>query len=173
MSKVPRPDYRRALTLEDLDDHGCLKVSLSLWLVMVYLSRHAVLLLLGAASSFTSFTYGQRGSSYAGVYSDPWFLLASAPALLVLAAAIRRTPSAPAFLRAAWRHGRILLLTAVVLDLGILGLLVGAAGRPMDPLHGAQVLADLVSLMLLLSSHRLRDIFADFPQPIAGSDAPN
>ena len=160
---MPEPDYRQNLTLADLDEHGCLRISIGLWLMIVFLSRHVILLLLGAVSSFASHTYGQTSASYGVLFSDPWFLLASAPALLVLAAGLRRVPSAPSFIRAVWRAGSSLLILAVTLDLVILGILLGSAGWRVDVIHVSQAILDVVVLTLLVRSGRIRDTFADFP----------
>ena len=160
---MPEPDYRQTLTLDDLDEYGCLKISIGLWLIIVYLCRHVILLLLGATSSFANFTYGQTGASYAVLFSDPWFLAASAPALLVLAAAVRRTPSAPTWIRALWKAGAVLLTLSAALDLAILGILLGATGRSVELIHASQAVLGVVCLILLVRSQRMRDTFADFP----------
>lgn len=161
---MPDPDYRQHLTLDDLDEHGCLRISFGLWLIIVYLCRHLVLLLLGATSSFATFTYGQMGSSYAGLYSNPWFLLASAPALPVLIAAFRRVPSAPKLVRVTWQAGALLLILAATLDLVILGiLLLGTTGAQVEIIHISQAMLDVVCLMLLTRSTRMKDTFAEFP----------
>ena len=160
---MAEPDYRRNLTLEDLDEHGCLKPTFGLWLVTVYLSRHVVLLLLGAASSFANFTYGQTGADYSVVFSHPWFLAASAPALAVLFAAVRRTPSAPQLVRTVWKAGRLLLMLAASLDLALLGVLAGFGGLTIQTGHIAQGFFDLLCLRYLTGTNRVRDTFADFP----------
>ncbi len=160
---MAEPDYRRNLTLDDLDEHGCLKITFGLWLVIVYLCRHVVLLFLGAASSFANFTYGHTGASYAVIFSHPWFLLASAPALAVLVAAIRRTPSAPAPLRPIWRAGRLILILAATLDLAIVGALAGFGGFAIQTAHITQGFFDVLCLLYLARTKRVKDTFADFP----------
>ena len=161
------PDYRRHLTLDDLDEYGCLRISFGLWLIIVYLCRHVVLLLLGATSSLATFTYGQMGASYAVLYSDPWFLLASAPALPVLAAGLRRVPSAPSFIRVIWQAGTMLLSLAAVLDLAILGILLGTTSAQLEVIHLSQTMLTVVCLLVLVRSKRIRDTFAEFPAPPA------
>ena len=161
------PDYRQHLTLNDLDDHGCLRISFGLWLIIVYLCRHVVLLLLGATSSFATFTYGQMGASYAVLYSNPWFLLASAPALPVLAAGLRRAPSAPSFIRLIWQAGTMLLSLAAVLDMAILGILLVTTSAQLEVIHLSQTMLTAVCLLVLMRSKRIRDTFAEFPAPPA------
>ena len=160
---MAEPDYRRNLTLDDFDEHGCLKITFGLWLVIVYLCRHVVLLVLGAASSFANFTYGQRGANYSVVFSDPWLLMASAPALVVLFAAVRRTPSAPRLLRTLWRAGRLVLVLAASLDLAVLAALVGLGGLTVQSGHIAQGFFDVLCLLYLTRTQRVKDTFADFP----------
>ena len=156
-------DYRQNLTLDDLDEYGCLKISFGLWIVIVYLCRHLVLLILGATSSLANFTYGQLGASYSVIYSHPWFLAASAPAVAVLLAAIRRSPSAPAVIRNLWRVGAPLLVAAAVLDLAILGALLGLGGVSIKTSHFFQAFVDVICLVYLTRTRRVRDTFADFP----------
>ena len=160
---MAEPDYRRNLTLDDFDEHGCLKITFGLWLVIVYLCRHVVLLVLGAASSFANFTYGQRGANYSVVFSDPWLLMSSAPALVVLFAAIRRTPFAPRLVRTVWKAGRLLLILATMLDLTILGALAGFGLLTIQTGHIAQGFFDLLCLLYLTGTKRVKDTFADFP----------
>jgi len=160
---MAEPDYRRNLTLDDFDEYGCLKITFGLWLVIVYLCRHVVLLFFGATSSFANFTYGQTGASYAVIFSHPWFLVASAPALAVLLAAIRRTPSAPRLIRAVWRVGALLLIVAALLDLAILGTLVGFGGLEVGTSHISQAFLVGACLLFLTRTERIKDTFADFP----------
>ena len=164
------PDYRQHLTLNDLDDYGCLRISFGLWLIIVYLCRHVVLLLLGATSSFATFTYGQMGASYAVLYSNPWFLLASAPALPVLAAGLRRAPSAPSFIRLIWQAGTMLLSLAAVLDMAILGILLVTTSAQLEVIHLSQTMLTAVCLLVLMRSKRIRDTFAEFPAPPADGE---
>ncbi len=161
--QVPDPDYRQHLTLDDLDEYGCLRISSGLWLIIVYLCRHVVLLLLGATSSLATFTYGQTGASYGVLYSDPWFLLASAPALPVLAAGLRRVPSAPEVIRVIWRAGGFLLMLAAALDLAILAILVVTTNVRIEVIHISQATLSAICLFLLVRSRRIKDTFAEFP----------
>ncbi len=160
---MAEPDYRRNLTLADLDEHGCLKITFGLWLTMVFLCRHLILLLLGATSSLANFTYGQASASYGVIFSHPWFLLASAPALVVLVAGMRRTPSAPAPLRAIWHFGAQLLILAAVLDLVVLGVLIGIGHFDLESTHILQAFLDAICLIYLTRTKRVWDTFADFP----------
>ena len=71
---------------QDYTADGMLRVGWLLWLILAFLARHWILLVLGAVSSFV----GVRSTPSAGATSDllsgPWFLLASLPALALLAA---------------------------------------------------------------------------------------
>jgi len=148
---------------QDYTADGMLRVGWLLWLILAFLARHWILLVLGAVSSFV----GVRSTPSAGATSDllsgPWFLLASLPALALLAAALRRRPAAGRLVRGLWRHGRWLLTTSALADFALLvGLGHGQLAR-LNELHIIGGLLDLYILVYLLRSRRLALRFADFP----------
>ncbi len=150
---------------QDYTADGMLRVGWLLWLILAFLARHWILLVLGAVSSFV----GVRSTPSAGATSDllsgPWFLLASLPALALLAAALRRRPAAGRLVRGLWRHGRWLLTTSALADFALLvGLGHGQLAR-LNELHIIGGLLDLYILVYLLRSRRLALRFADFPSP--------
>ena len=93
--------------------------------------------------------------------------LAAAPAVLVLYALFARVPTAPAFVRWIWRHGRGLMLLAALSYIA-----VAAAQFGVDPRrwHGTGslvakivVLAELGTIGYVFLSSRVRQTFLDFP----------
>jgi hypothetical protein len=149
--------------LTDFADDGSLRISTGLWLLMVYLSRYVVIIGLGAVSSFIS---GRRGLDLSGLstlYSSPDFLLASMPALLVIAANIKRRPEGNRLARITWRYGRALLTSAIVLDLCLLYSHWPQRIHQVSLLYVLGPLIDIYLLTYLFSSNRVRDTFADFP----------
>jgi len=139
----------------DYDEDGQMRVGLLLWLVIVFLSRHIVLLMLVAVSSIVGL-----GKGLEFLYSSPLFLLASLPALLVLIAGLRRGPKAGLWLQRVWSVGRLFLIAAVVTDLALLtaGLLWGHL--EVNEYRALWGLCDLYALAYLLRSRRLRVLFS-------------
>jgi hypothetical protein len=75
-------------TLSDFNDRGQLKIPTGLILVMVFLSRHLLLLLMGGVSRFV----GTGGSSMSSAVGLPpvWMLPVNLPAILLLLLVINR-----------------------------------------------------------------------------------
>lgn len=146
----------------DFDDHGTVKVSTLLWIIGVYLSRHALILALGGLSTFL----GQGRADLSGLsalYSSPPFLASSLPALAFLSLAIRRTPAAAKWIRSAWRNGRMFLLSAAALDFIILLAYWRANAIVINQWTLTGAIADIYIAAYLARSKRVRDTFADFP----------
>jgi hypothetical protein len=139
----------------DYDEDGQMRIGLLLWLVIVYLSRHIVLLMLVAVSSIVGL-----GRGLDMLYSSPVFLIASIPALLVLIAGLRRGPKAGNLLRRLWVGGRWWLIAAVTIDLALLigGLLWGPL--ELNEYRALWGLCDLYALAWLLRSRRLSVLFS-------------
>jgi|TARA_Y100000310_G_scaffold294267_1_gene324604 hypothetical protein len=157
--------------LTDYADDGTLRISSMLWLVLIYLSRYVVIIALGAVSSFISSRRGLDLSGLAMLYSSPDFLLASLPALLIIAANMRRVPRAHKSVRLIWRHGRGLLICSVLLDLCLLFIHRPERLHQVSLLYVFGALIDLYLLVYLYSANRVRDTFADFPAaPVAAND---
>ena len=102
---------------QDYTADGMLRVGWLLWLILAFLARHWILLGLGAVSSFVGVRSAPNAGATPDLLSGPWFLLASLPALALLAAALRRRPAAGPLVRGLWRHGRWLLLAGILVGL--------------------------------------------------------
>jgi hypothetical protein len=147
--------------LSDYRDDGTLRVSGLIIAMMLFLSRHLLLIFVGGVSTFK----GAKVSGIPGLYSHPLLLLASIPALLVLLAVFRRIAKGGVLPRPIWRAGRWLLCLAAALDI-VLGLMIAdfQANR-ISPIQIAIFVMDAYILLYLLRSERSRDTFADFPAP--------
>ena len=148
--------------LTDFADDGSLRISTGLWLLMIYLSRYVLIIGLGAISSFISTRRGLDLSGLSILYSSPDFLLAIMPALLVIAANIKRRPEGNELVRITWRYGRALLTSAIVVDLCLLYSHWPQRVHQVSLLYVMGPLIDIYLLVYLYSSTRVRDTFADF-----------
>ena len=145
--------------LSDYQDDGTLRVSPLIVVITLFLGRHLLFIFMGGVSTFK----GAKTSGVEGLYSDPVLLLASAPALLVLLAMLRRVATAGALPREIWRSGRLLLCLAAALDAALTLFLAEFRLDRISALHVAVLIGDAYVLAYLSRSERARDTFADFP----------
>jgi hypothetical protein len=138
-----------------------LKVPAMLWLVIAFQLRH--LLLLGI-------TFLPTTGTEINVLRElirPIYLLADLTALPVAVVALRRRAQSPMWMRRLWPAGRALLMASVVLYLGLLGLQLLGASRPLiavlDEATLVSLLLSLAALGYLWRSALVRDLFREFP----------
>ncbi len=159
----------RSYSPASYDDNWCLKPPLLLWLAVIYLSRA---LTLPIAAAFCSLA-GVSGDTVS-LLRDLWSidaLLPSAIAAAVFYALCRRVPSASEAVRWIWRHGRILLAIAALLDV-CLSLLApirqgGLNHQALLSMFGAGI--DAYFLLYVLLARLARDTFAEFPTPLTAT----
>ena len=148
-------------SLSDYRDDGTLRVSALIILIMLFLSRHLLLIFAGGVSSFK----GAEVSGIPGLYSHPLLLVASVPPLLVLVAMSRRVAMAGALPRMIWRSGRWLLCLAATLDIAFSLALADFRANRISAVQVAIFITDVYILLYMLRSERARDTFVDFPAP--------
>ncbi len=146
------------------DKYLCLKPDVSIWLILAFLLRPYVVVLLSIANR----------KDAAGlinlVYSDRIAMILAAiaaiPAIFVVYAFIKRVPDAPDKVRWIWQYGRELLLVASFLNVLVvfLPLLTGFA-REISTVGWAQFGISVYIIYYLFTERKVRDTFADFPQP--------
>jgi hypothetical protein len=145
------------------DDFLCLRPPRLLIASLIYLCRgFVVVALIGLSQGDITWLNDLVGTE------TPWSgYLAAAPAALVLYALGARAPSARAFVRWTWRHGRALMSLSA---LSYVAFAVAQVGfDPRRWLSGAPfavqatVLAELGIIGYVLLSSRVRQTFLDFP----------
>jgi len=144
----------------DYNDSGILKVPVSIWLLLIYSMRHALLL---AGLSVTSFSHA---IDLMGDFTDEthWlFFLCGLPGLLFFVIFINRTPKAGTAFRWAWQRGRGVLASALILHLVISISFVVKKPVWILSLSHLMLLVDFAWLVFLYRSERVKDVFADFP----------
>ncbi len=148
------------------DKHLALKPGFLLLVSACFLCRDFLLPLMVAATSIKG---GSSNLAYLlGDPGRPGRFLTGIPALLAMVAFVRRSPEAGMLVRQLWRLGRWLLVLACVLQIGSSMSSLSFKGGNLHYDSGATLAflaADVAILSYLLLSRRVRDTFADFPQP--------
>lgn len=151
---------------DSYDRNLVLKVPFLLMVILLYSVRHLFIVFLAYNPS----------PKFAGAFAfmqplaSPYFMLTDLPAMLVLAAWIRRAPKAGDAIRWIWRHGQTLLTFSLLLQFALLVFLEGG-GVWSAYFYGERERMVIVSLGLnLLALYFLwrfplfGDVFADFPK---------
>jgi hypothetical protein len=152
---------QKVYTPDDYDRYGVLKAPLAFLPMILYLLKYPLLLTLPVMPN------ADYLAKLAQQQFDWGLLLSSLPPLLVLAAFIRRAPKGGPRIRWIWRHGRRLLLSAVIWELALLIVYSLIGRRQIDEVLLLFGYIDLMLLAYLLRSQRLRDMFTEFPAPPA------
>lgn len=147
----------------DVNRHGVLKVSGSLWAILLFQTRHWwFMLLVGVA-----FRRAPETAVLASGFSWPELAL-ELPTLLVLLALANRQPEAGALTRRLWRRGRELLTATALLHTAWATLILARAQvwHPW-PERGLLVMliTDLAIVAYLWRSPLPQQIFSEFPEP--------
>jgi hypothetical protein len=155
---------RLRYSLSDYDKHFCLKPPVPLWAALFFLSRAVTLPFLLGIGGFAGIDQNTR-ALFNGLLDWPT-MIPSAIAAAVVIALVRRHPSASRPIRWIWSHGRVLLAVAAVLDMVLSILTSPLRHGELSVLPFVTVLIDLYLLAYILAARRVRDVFADFPQPL-------
>lgn len=145
--------------------HGVLRVNWMLWLVLLYMTRHTLVL------AFLMFA-ASRGQTPLGASAlfEPVYMISDLPALALLLALGARVPQAGKAARAVWRHGRHIILDSIAIYFVLfLWKHWDAIGR-LDPVLWGNILVNLLIAVLVMRSRYLADLFNDFPKPKSGNN---
>lgn len=142
------------------DENLCIKVSISLWLAIVFLLRPYAVMLLSLAnmSDHTQLIYLLYEN-------DTTFVLgamAALPAMVLFIAWTKRRPDSGGTIRWIWHHGRAFLTMSAVLNLIIVVISAFWAGRGPRFADVTQAILTVYIILYLYRSERVRDTFLDF-----------
>lgn len=155
-------------TLEDYNHHGVLHVPLWLVILVIYLLKHwliAAFPLLEKTPVINAAFIGFPMELLPTEHSSPLLLYTCIPTLLVAVSMARRLPTTRSpFLRWVWQNGRAFLLTSLYLELGLLVLYLALGTRELDGVLLTFMYFDGVSIVYLMRSRRVQDVFAEFPK---------
>jgi hypothetical protein len=152
-------------SLSDIADDGSLKVSPLLFVIILYLSRHLLLVVFTIFNVIVAIRKRSHDSPFEYLVefsSGPLFLLASAGSLLVLIAMQKRHPEAGSNIRWTWKRGKWLLVGSGSLDILLLIHKYAHNLGSASMLVYLTVMMDILIIFYLIKSVRVQDTFNDF-----------
>jgi len=170
MTEMAKKETRDPLlySFSAYDQYACLKPSLLLIAALLFLSRSYVMPIIAAVTRFSGST-----ADLQNILPDAnpvlGYLL-GVPALALLYASIKRTPTSGRFVRWLWNNGRSLLVVITLAQSYVpIRELLLSVGPSLPSSSVADFLVVLVNAQILifaLTSRRVRDTFSQFPEPI-------
>lgn len=144
------------------NQYQVLRLNWLVWGILLYMTRHTVLITILLFASGRGRTGGISGvlDTY-----EPIYIIADIPVLILFSTLGSRLPGAGRGPRFVWRHGRHAILTSVVAFFAILLARNGMNEAAYDLITWLNVAATLAVGALVLSSQYLKDLFAEFPAP--------
>lgn len=147
---------------EAYDANFCLKVSVAMWGAIVFLCRPYVVMAMSFANR------RDRMQLIELFYSDRTALalaaLGAIPTLLLIIAYAQRRPSGGPAARRVWRHGRVLLIASALINMAVALYHLLTTAIDVSHLDTAQLFLSVLILYYTVTSQRVRDTFADFPE---------
>ncbi len=158
-----RDRMSRHYDISRYDKNLCLKPSISMWLISLFLLRPYLVLVLSVVNrkdrmALIELVYPDRLGMSLGA-------LAGIPAAILVYAWLRRAPGATGFVRKAWLRGRMLLTISALGNLALVSAPLWTGRHHVMSVTGwIQTGILLVILFVLYASPYIRDCFADFPE---------
>ena len=157
-------------SISDYDKNVCLKLSLDIWLVIIYFLRPLMLQLssiqMGRGNKATG-AGGLRDAVYPDDFSLLVAILTTLPIIFLMIAWIKRESGSSAFIKKLWHNGKNLLIVTAILNIVIIFVpLMMKDFYRITTLGWAQVIIAVGIIIFLSTSQRVKDTFADFPENI-------
>lgn len=154
-------------TPDDYNQHGVLHIPLFLVLSSLYLLKHwviAMFSLTNVASNVESMLGSLALFLPSAEHSSTLLLYSCLPTILVVFSMARRIPKTRSiFLRWIWKQGRLFLLSSLFLEIGLLIFYIVYGTKKLDEVLLMFLYVDVVIVIYLFRSQRVRDVFAEFP----------
>ncbi len=146
------------------NDQLHLKIDLFTWAIVAFIMRPIVVFV----ASITQ-KKADRFALLNTFYPEPiWAYIsvaAAIPAMLLVFAWWKRSPEAPPKVRWLWHRGRSLIAASLILNIVFLALPTWFLGQHFTAPIIAQIGLCAIALYYVFRSARVRDTFADFPDP--------
>jgi hypothetical protein len=143
------------------DDNLCIKISIGLWLTIVFLLRPYVVMLLSFANM--SNTMELIHLLYVNDTTFALSAVAALPTVVLFITWTKRRPDSGRAIRWIWNHGRAFLAVSIVLNLIIVVISAFWARRGPQFADAIQAILIVYIILYLYRSERVRDTFQDFP----------
>ncbi len=147
------------------DDFLRLKVSTSLWLIILYGIRH--LFFMGAMQLMPSEV---ASVGWLQIQTNLVFMLTDIPAAAVLLTIGHRLPQSSFIMRWMWAKGKFILTSSYILSVCVFVYLNKSLFQVSDLnnliLAASVVIPDALIILFILKSELINDIFSDFPLPL-------
>jgi len=157
-------------TPDDYDKYSCLKPSVGLYVTIIYSMKDVVFIIVEALSKLKA-KGGPNRLEYFEDLVQPEMILVNIIGLLLFVSFIKREPKEQGFWKKVSKNGRMLLIAALSLHLVILGIEQAlqmseayrwSKGISMPLIH--MLFVDAIFIFYAVSSHRVKDTFADWPK---------
>ncbi|MDM8558362.1 DUF2919 family protein [Candidatus Parabeggiatoa sp. HSG14] len=143
---------------EDYNEYNVLKVPLLLVLASIYLLKHFLIFALPMISTIPFLV------RFAHLQFSVPLVLSGIPAILVIVAMLRRIPKTRSpILRGIWQWGKALLLSSLLLEVGFTILYIVLELKKFNEVSLVFLYLDIVLIIYLIKSQRVREVFAEFP----------
>lgn len=143
--------------------HGVLRPNWPLKLSLLFLCRHILMLFLLGGMSFKGGL--KPGTEYLVELLNPVYNITDILPAMVLFAMSARRPTAGAFPRWAWKHGRQMILFSIALFLAIFFFRTQFAFATYGIVEWAVIAANGFIGTYIGTSRYIRDLFNEFPPP--------
>ncbi len=144
-------------SFEDYNEDNVLKIPYLLVVLNIYLLKQFVIFLLPMISSIPYFKILAHEQFHIAL------LTSSLPAVFVMISMIRRVPSTKSVLLIwFWKNGSNLLLFSLISELLLLSLFIKFEVLQLYGMNLMFIYIDVVFIVYLLRSTRVRDVFAEF-----------
>lgn len=155
-----------AYTINDLDDNGAVKPSLTVYILVVFLCRQLIYAPLSLLSSRGGRGGGARAKDFDLSFlqvTSIWEFAACAPAALMLFLLLKNRRGLRQSLRTTWLNGRVILVAGVFAQLFAQGFYYLMAGGELGGLGVVLLAAYGYCLVYLLTNTRIKDTFSQVP----------
>jgi len=143
---------------EDYNEYNVLKIPYLLIVLNIYLLKQFVIFLLPMISSIPFFKTLAHEQFHIAL------LTFSLPAVFVIMSMIRRVPSTKSVLLIwFWKNAKNLLLFSLIFDLLLVSLFIKFDIRQFNGFNLMFIYLDVIFIIYLIRSKRIRDVFAEFP----------
>lgn len=162
---------KKKYSLEDYEQqYGVLREPFALKLIVWYLLKHYLLAFIQLITLIPKIKRMVSDvmpifEKFAYSHSTFLFVLSCIPVLLVFISSVKRVPKTESpFLRKVWSHGRILLITTAILEIILIMAYVLLQLRQLTEFWLIILYIDVIVLIYLVRSVRVKDVFAEFPE---------